>query len=75
MTENGPDLMPLANRLIDDIIRNWLDTAHGLTEAAGQNIDDMRYLHLDNYWYTVTPKILDALKRAGMLAEREDNDA
>jgi hypothetical protein len=27
----------------------------------------MRHGHLDNYWYTVVPKILDELRRAGLM--------
>lgn len=72
--------LPLADRLASDAIRQWLDTATGLARAAngnpplgdyergiGQGIDQMRHLHLDNYWYTVVPKILDELRRAGLL--------
>jgi hypothetical protein len=33
--------------------------------GISQGIDSMRHGHLDNYWYTVVPAILDALKRAG----------
>jgi hypothetical protein len=67
--------LPLANRLVDDEIRNWLDTHLGLLAAQTSDdsperkiVDQARHLHLDNYWYVLTPKILDALRRADLLA-------
>lgn len=72
--------LPLADRLVSDAIGRWLDTATGLARAANgnpplndyergiaQGIDHMRHGHLDNYWYTVVPKILDELRRAGLM--------
>lgn len=75
--------LPLSRRLVDEVIRTWLDTATGLAKAgfgdlteydrgARAAIEQMRYLHLDAYWYTVTPKILDELKRAGLRATPEE---
>ena len=77
--------LPLADRLVSDAIRQWLDTATGLARAANgnppldayergiaQGIDQMRYLHLDNYWYTVVPEILDELRRTGFATKRQE---
>jgi len=63
----------LADRLVDDVIRKWLDSHLGIAEAAAdtddkrQAINQVRWLHLDGYWYQLTPAILDALRRAGLL--------
>ena len=62
--------MPLSSRLAEDAIREWLDrrTATALAACepeARQGIEQMRYLHLDDYSYTLVPRILDELKRAG----------
>lgn len=71
--------LPLASRVVDDVVRAWLDTQLGLAEAA-MDTDDKRqaviacrWLHLAGYSYQVTPRILDALRRAGLLIpEPED---
>lgn len=72
----------LAERLINDRIKRWLDTAIG-TELAGYGdinseeiaatkaLQQLRSLALSGYWYTLTPQIIDELKRAGLLDERE----
>jgi hypothetical protein len=72
--------LPLADRLVSEAIRKWLDTGYGFAQAGngdpplgdyergfGAGIEQMRYLHLDNYWYTVVPTIIDELRRAGLL--------
>lgn len=77
--------LPLAERLVADAIRQWLDTATGLAQAANgnppvndyergiaQGIVNMRYGHLDNYWYTVVPKILDELRRTATCRKRKE---
>jgi hypothetical protein len=71
---------PLDYRLVKDVIGKWLDTATAIASAANgsppindyergfqQGVEQMRYLHLDNYWYTLVPQILDQLKRSGLL--------
>lgn len=71
---------PIAQRLIEQGIRDWLNTATAIAHAANgsppindyergvrQGIDRMRHLHLDNYWYTLVPRLMDELKRAGAL--------
>src|SRR5262245_3845085 len=68
-------VLPLVNRLVDDEIRRWLDRHLGLQQAGyGEPeapmraaVEQSRHLHLDNYDYALTPKILDALRRAGQL--------
>ena len=73
--------LPLADRIIAKAIQDWLNAATATARAANgnpplgdyergisQGIDQMRHLHLDNYWYTLVPKILDELRRAGIAA-------
>jgi hypothetical protein len=72
---------PLATRIAEEAVRRWLDARTGVALAAAgtgdvseyergvrQGIEHMRYLHLDNYWYTVVPQVLDEFRRAGLLA-------
>jgi len=72
--------LPLADRIAATAIQDWLNAATATARAAngnpplgdyergiGQGIDRMRHLCLDNYWYTVVPEILGALRRAGLL--------
>jgi len=73
--------LPLADRLVNDIIREWLDTAFAVANCTvdpefseverGKALafDEMQYGRLNNYWYAVTPKIVDALRRAGKMEE------
>lgn len=70
----------LAERIVERAIGEWLDTATGLARASAGSptseyergrhagIDSMRHLHLDNWWYTVAPKLITELRRAGLLA-------
>jgi hypothetical protein len=75
---------PLADRIIEQAIREWLNTATAITLAANgnppindyergvaQGVEQMRHLHLDNYWYALVPKITDQLRRAGLLSPNE----
>ncbi len=73
--------LPLAARLVDGAIGSWLETRYAVACATvdpkfsdyergkRQGFEEMRFLHLANYWYTVTLKIIDELKRAGLLKE------
>jgi hypothetical protein len=68
--------LPLANRLVDGEVRAWLDTHLGLLLAQTSDgsperkiVEQARHLSLDGYSYQLTPKILDALRRAALLAE------
>lgn len=70
---------PLANRIIDDLIGEYITTHTGLAAAgyghltdhdkgAQEAIDAVLNLHLAGWTYALTPRIVDALKRAGLLA-------
>jgi hypothetical protein len=65
------------NEIIDRAVREWLDrhfaTAYATVSEGGPEkraLEQARHLHLDNYWYDLTPKILDALMRAGHPEQR-----
>jgi hypothetical protein len=76
--------LPLADRLVDKAVRGWLETAF-LTARAGNSysgeeaqgfkkgLDQMQYLHLSGWQYSLVPDILDQLRRAGLL-KREATD-
>lgn len=70
--------LPLADRLACDAVKAWLDrrTATALAatgdlndaeRGARQGIEQMRHLHLDDYWYTLVPSLLADLRKAGLL--------
>lgn len=60
------EMRQAASRQVSELIRQWLDTAYETAKAANAGnpvrlkaIEEMRHLHLDNYHYTVAPKIAD----------------
>lgn len=67
----------LANRLIDQAIREWIDVQLNIALAftpmndrehgAKAAIEQVRNLDLAGYRHQLTPKILDELRRAGLL--------
>lgn len=70
---------PVADRLIDNLIADYITTNTGIAAAgyghltdhdkgAQHAIDAMRYLHLAGWDYRLTPRIVEALRRAGLLA-------
>lgn len=68
--------LPLANRLVDAEIRGWLDRKFGLQLAQHADgspewkaLDQARHVALDGYTYDLTPAILEALRRAGLLVD------
>lgn len=73
--------LPIINRLIEVEVRAWLDTGLSIAAAsfggdtaeyehAGREaIEQVRYLHLAGADHTLVPRIIDALRRAGLLAE------
>ena len=73
--------LPLINRLIEDEVRTWLTTHLDLAAAsfAGATarhtdvgrlaIDQVRHLHLAGAHYQLVPRIIDALRRAQLLAD------
>ncbi|QQM45240.1 hypothetical protein [Streptomyces liliifuscus] len=78
-SHNAAHDFPLADRLVIDRIKQWLDTAlatelagYGTTDprevAARKAVDQMRHLALADYRYALVPKILDDLRRAGLMA-------
>jgi hypothetical protein len=77
---------PLANRIVERIIRDWLATATAIARAGNGNPPINEYErgishgidHLDSYLtgypYTVVPQIIDELRRAGLLRELTASD-
>ena len=76
--------VPLADRIMEQAIREWLNTATATALAGNgnppindyergfkQGVEQMRHLHLDNYWYALVPKVTDQMRRAGLLAQPE----
>lgn len=72
--------LPLAYRLVDEAVAEWLRThldlaraGHGdatpIERAKQRMIDEIQYLALAGFSYQLTPAILDALGRAGLLAD------
>lgn len=66
--------LSLADRLVDAEIHRWLDAHLGILAAqttegseAWQIIRQARHLNLSEYPAQLTPKILDALRRAGLM--------
>ena len=75
---NDRHFLPLAGRLVNDEIRQWLDTHLGLLAAQTSDdsperkvVDRARHLSLAGYDTQLTPKILDVLARAGLLKKDE----
>ena len=71
--------LPLADRIVDDLIGEYIRTGCDIARAATGDgspeevaaqkaIDQVQHLHLAGWTYRLTPKILDALRRAGLLA-------
>lgn len=68
---------PLANRIIDSLIHNWIQGAIAHAKATNDNEETYRGIlntqgALDEYWLNLTPKIVDELQRAGLLIKPED---
>ena len=72
--------LPLADRLVDEAIADWLHThlalcRAGVGKATGEEraqqkiLDEVEFLALAGYRYQLTPHILDCLRRAGLLAD------
>lgn len=81
-SHNAAHDLPLAERLVTNLIRKWLDTQLGIElagcgdatpeeQAARKAIDQVRHLALANYRDALAPKILDELRRAGLLSQCE----
>lgn len=78
--------LPLVTRIIEAEITKWRNTTLGIAAAAfaassaeeerggRKAIEQIRYLHQSGPGYSVVPRIVDALRRAGLLAERGEGD-
>lgn len=68
--------LPLAERLINAAVRQWLDTYTGTAWAAAstdQRREGVRWArdYLGEYGVSLTPAIVDQLRRAGLLKRAE----
>lgn len=68
---------PLANRIIDAILDNWLKSGVAFAEATLGTKEEHRGVinlqcKLDEFWIHVTPAIVDELKRAGLLKDKDE---
>lgn len=84
-SHNAAHDLSLAERLVNDLIKSWLNTQLGI-ELAGYGdatseqrsarnaIHQARHLALSNYRDALTPKILDELKRAGLLTSQVESE-
>lgn len=63
---------PLADRLVEQAIRDWLHTRYDLAMASAPDdatkagVDHLMHGHLASYWYSLVPQITDELRRAGV---------
>lgn len=67
---------PLVNRIIDDLIHKWIQSAVAHAKATNDNDETYRGIvnmqgSLEDYWIHLTPKIIDELKRAGLLKSNQ----
>ncbi|NUS25085.1 MAG: hypothetical protein HOV92_12795 [Streptomyces sp.] len=81
-SEHSAHEAPLAERLIHDRVKAWLDTAlatelagygdlTGEERAARKAVEQVKHLALADYPYALVPRIVDDLRRAGLLVEGE----
>lgn len=77
-SEHDAHEMPLADRLIQDRVKTWLDTALAIElagygdldaeeRAARKAVEQVKHLALADYPYALVPRIIDDLRRAGLL--------
>lgn len=69
---------PLANRIIDDLIRSWVQVNIGMADATADTEEHRQGVqhaaaHLDEHWVHLVPDIVDALRRAGQLRTPEES--
>jgi hypothetical protein len=71
---------PLAERLVQDRVKRWLDTALAIElagyghltaeeRAARKAVEQVKHLALADYPYALVPRIVDDLRRAGLLVD------
>ena len=73
---------PLAERLVEDRVKRWLNTALAIElagygdlnaeeRAARKAVEQVKHLALADYPYALVPRIVDDLRRAGLLVDGE----
>jgi hypothetical protein len=72
---------PLANRIIDAHLHQWLNNGVAFAEATLSSEEEHKGVinlqsKLNEFWIHVTPAIIDELQRAGLLKtnEKDKND-
>lgn len=70
---------PLANRLIEDRVREWLKLRLAYADATASTDEERQGVlragaHLDEFWIELVPGIVDELRRAGLLKAAELQD-
>jgi hypothetical protein len=74
--------MPLAERLIQHRVKTWLDTALAIElagygkltpeeRAAREAVEQVKHLALADYSCALVPRIVDDLRRAGLLPDED----
>lgn len=63
---------PLANRLVEGLIRRWVNTSLAFADATAADEAIRKGVqhtaaHLDEFWIHLVPDIVDNLRRAGLL--------
>lgn len=71
--------MPLVHRLIEDRIGEWLQLGFDVASDDANDeqkkaIDSLKYLHLSGYQYGLVPRIVDDLRRAGLLVAASEGE-
>lgn len=70
--------LPLADRLVNARIKEWVGTQIGITFAASEKWDHPGIQRaedaLTDYWYHLTPRILDDLRRADLLSPEPEEE-
>jgi hypothetical protein len=70
---------PLANRLIEDLIRTWLKVSLGYADATSSTEEERQGVrnasaHLEEFWVDLVPSIVDSLQRAALLNRGDSRD-
>lgn len=70
---------PLANRLVEDRIRKWVNLNLAYADATSVTEEERKGVrragsHLDEFWIELVPSIVDDLKRAGLLKPSVESD-
>lgn len=79
-SEHEAHEMPLAERLVLDRVKAWLNTGLAIElagygnltpeeHAARRAVEQVKHLALADYPYALVPRIVDDLRRAGLLVD------